>query len=198
MPQQVKITKKEPLQNARFITPVRLFYTQSGKEKSWEAIESHNSVAILLYHREKEAFVLVKQLRITTLLNNDETDGYTYELCAGIVDKEKSLAQIAKEEIAEECGYDVSVRDIQRVTSYYTSVGFSGAKQTMFYAEVDESMRFSAGGGIEEEEIEVVFLPLREAKQFMFDEKYKKTPGLMMAFYWFFDTIPYGKEKKEH
>lgn len=30
--------------------------------------------------------------------------GFTCELCAGLVDKEKSLQQIAKEEIYEECG----------------------------------------------------------------------------------------------
>jgi len=196
--QKIEIKAKLPLEKGEFIQPYKLIYEQSGKQKSWEAIQSHNSVAILLYHKQKEAFVLVKQVRITTLLNNETDDPYTYELCAGIVDKEKTLTQIAKEEILEECGYDVALADIQRVTSYFTSVGFSGAKQTMFYAEVDEEMRVSEGGGIEDEEIELFYLPLSEAKSFMFNEKYKKTPGLMMAFYWFFDTIPHGKEEKKH
>ena len=193
--QHVTIDRIEPLKNARFITPVRINYTQNGKQKSWEAIKSHNSVAVLLYHREKDAFLLVKQLRITTMLNNDESDGHTYELCAGIVDKNLPLEQIAKEEILEECGYDVALDAIKRVTSYFTSVGFSGARQTMYYAEIDESMRVGAGGGIEDEEIELFFLPVSEAKRFAFNERYKKTPGLIMAFYWFFDTI-YEKESK--
>ena len=186
---KVKINEIVPLRNPKFITPVRINYTQNGKEKSWEAIRSHNSVAVLLYHKEKDAFLLVKQLRVTTMLNNAAEEGYTIELCAGIVDKDLPLVQIAKEEILEECGYDVDPKLIQKVTSYYTSVGFSGAKQTMFYAEIDESMRVGEGGGIEDEEIEPLFLPLEDAKDFMFDESYKKTPGLMMAFYWFFDTI---------
>jgi len=185
---KVQISSITPLKNPKFITPVRINYTQNTKEKSWEAVKSHNSVAILLYHQEKDAFLLVKQLRITTLLNNDETDGYTYELCAGIVDKDTSLKQIAKEEILEECGYDVALENIQRITSYYTSVGFSGAKQTMYYVKIDESMKKSEGGGIDDEEIELYFLPLSKAKTFMFDENYKKTPGLMMAFYWFFNA----------
>ena len=186
--QNVRIEAIEPLKESKFITPVRIFYTQNGKKKSWEAVKSHDSVAVLLYHKAKEAFLLVKQLRITTVLNGKaDEDGYTYELCAGIVDKDLSLEQIAKEEIEEECGYDVPAKSLQRVTSYYTSVGFSGAKQTMFYAEVDESMRTGQGGGIDDEEIELFFLPISEAKRFMFDESYKKTPGLMMAFYWFFD-----------
>ena len=185
--QHVAIEQIEPLGDARFITPLRIHYTQNGKLKSWEAVRSHNSVAILLYHKEKDAFLLVKQLRITTMLNNDERDGYTYELCAGIVDKDLPLEQIVKEEILEECGYDVPLDAITRVTSYYTSVGFSGAKQTMYYAEITESMRVGEGGGIEDEEIELFFLPVAQAKHFAFDENYKKTPGLIMAFYWFFD-----------
>ncbi len=189
---KVDINEISPLQNHRFIHPVRIHYTQNGKKKSWEAIKSHNSVAILLYHREKKAFLLVKQLRVTTMLNNDVEDGYTIELCAGIVDKNLPLVQIAKEEILEECGYDVPPQQIKRITSYYTSVGFSGAKQTMYYAEIDESMRVGEGGGIEDEEIEPIFLPVSDAKEFIFDESYKKTPGLIMAFYWFFDTIHHG------
>ena len=186
--QQVKIDEIIPLQESKFITPVRINYTQNGRKKSWEAVKSHNSVAVLLYHREKDAFLLVRQLRITTMLNNDEKDGHTIELCAGIVDKDLPLVQIAKEEILEECGYDVPTPKIERVTSYYTSVGFSGAKQTMYYAEIDESMYAHAGGGIDDEEIELLFLPRSNAKTFMFDESYKKTPGLIMALYWFFDT----------
>ncbi|SFV52134.1 Uridine diphosphate glucose pyrophosphatase [hydrothermal vent metagenome] len=190
--QQVKIDEIIPLKDPKFITPVRINYTQNGIKKSWEAIKSHNSVAILLYHEQKDAFLLVRQLRIATLLNNEEEDGYTIELCAGIVDKEISLIEIAKEEILEECGYDVPIEKIERISSYYTSVGFSGARQTMFYAKIDESMKVGDGGGIDDEEIELFFLPVAQAKEFMFDESYKKTPGLMMAFYWFFDTIPHG------
>ena len=148
---------------------------------------SHNSVSTLIYHTQKQAFILVKQLRIT-VLNANKTEGYTYELCAGIIDKKVSDLQIAKEEILEECGYDIPLQNIQKITSYYTSVGISGAKQTLYFAQCDESMRVNDGGGLEDEEIEVIYIPLQEAKSFMFDESYQKTPGLIMAFYWFFDN----------
>ena len=49
-------------------------------------------------------------------------------------------------------------------------------------------MKINEGGGLEEEEIEVLYIPLSEAKEFMFNESYQKTPGLIMGFYWFFDT----------
>lgn len=42
----------------------------------------------------------------------------TDELCAGIVDKSKPLIEIAREEIIEECGYDVPVERIECVMTY--------------------------------------------------------------------------------
>ena len=176
----MKIKKIEPLKNPRFIEPVRIFYEIEGERVSWEAVRSHDSVAILIYHTQKDAFVLVRQPRPALLMAQGVA--YTYELCAGIVDKDKSLEQIAMEEVEEETGY--VPQKLERVTSFYTSVGFAGARQTLYYAEVDESMRKSAGGGVDGERIEVVFLPVAEAESFMFDESKPKTPGLLFAFCW--------------
>ncbi len=80
----------------------------------------------------------------------------------------------------------VAPEALERITSFYTSVGFAGSKQTLYYAEVDESMKRHAGGGIEDEKIEVIELPLKEAEDFIYDESVAKTPGLMFAFCWFF------------
>lgn len=44
--------------------------------------------------------------------------GVTLELCAGIVDKNKSWREIAREEVLEECGYDVAVERIEEVLTY--------------------------------------------------------------------------------
>ncbi len=49
-------------------------------------------------------------------------------------------------------------------------------------------MKISEGGGLRDEEIEVIYIPIANAKKFMFDETFKKTSGLLMAFYWFFDN----------
>ena len=88
-------------EESSFVKTRRMHYTQKGVQKSWDMVDVHDSVSILIYHKEKNAFVLVKQFRPPVYLQN--SDGYTYELCAGIVDKESSLEQIAKEEIDEEC-----------------------------------------------------------------------------------------------
>lgn len=44
--------------------------------------------------------------------------GITLELCAGIVDKDLSLKEIAREEILEECGFNVSSDRIEDVMTY--------------------------------------------------------------------------------
>ena len=180
----IKNFKTNELKNTKFVHPVCITYNQNGKDKLWEAVKSFDSVAVLLYHEEKDAFLLVKQFRAPVYLN-DESHLCTYELCAGIIDKEVSLAQIAKEEIDEECGYDVALESIEKITSFYTNVGVSGGCQSLFFATINESMKIHSGGGINDEEIDLMFLPLNKIEEFLYDESKAKTPGLMFSFYWF-------------
>lgn len=113
--------------------------------------------------------------------------GFTYELCAGLVDKKTSLKQIASEEILEETGYSVPPESIEFVNSYYSSIGTGGTHQSMFYCEVTDEMRVGGGGGnlFEGERIEVLHLPLDEAMEMMFDTSKPKSVGLCFSFIWF-------------
>ena len=187
MNNKIEDFKLEPLTNPEYISTSLATFTQNGMRRDWEVVQAHDSVAILIYHKEKDAFVLVKQFRPAVYLNNK--DGLTVELCAGIVDKELPLVNIAQEEIEEECGFSLTVEQIEKITGFHTSVGFAGSKQMLYYAEVDESMKVSEGGGVDDEQIEVVHLPLCEARAFIYDESVAKTPGLMFAFMWYFDKI---------
>ncbi len=171
--------------DSNFVKTQRMLYTQKGVAKAWDMVHVHDSVSILIYHTEKNAFVLVKQFRPPVYLQNK--NGYTYELCAGIVDKALSLEEIACEEVDEECGYKVN--KLKRISSFYTAVGFAGAQQTLFYAEVNESMKIHEGGGIDVEEIEVIYLDVSEAKTFILDESRAKTPGIMYAMMWWFENF---------
>lgn len=168
--------------NSSFVKTKRMHYKQKGIKKAWDMVEVHDSVAILIYHKDKNSFILVKQFRPPVYLNND--DGFTYELCAGIVDKECSLKQIAKEEVDEECGYNVILENIEKISSFYTAVGFAGSKQTLYYCEVDDSMKEHEGGGIHVEDIEVIYLDVNNIETFIFDESKAKTPGIMYAMMW--------------
>jgi len=176
----IKIEKIEEMCKGKFVSLKKLFYKEDGKEKIWEIAELFDSVAILIYNVDEGTFVLVKQFRPPVYLKNN--DGYTYELCAGICDKDISLEQTAIEEIYEETGY--KVENVAKINSFYTSVGSAGAKQTLFYAEVENKDRVNQGGGIDTEKIEVVHLSISEMEDFMYDESKVKTPGLLYAFEW--------------
>ncbi|HIC09740.1 MAG TPA: NUDIX domain-containing protein [Campylobacterales bacterium] len=176
------------LKDGKYIRPKRLEYLQDGIRKSWEIVQSYDSVAILIYHKDRDSFILVKQFRPAVYINDNRYTN-TYELCAGLIDKDKTLEEIASDEVEEECGYRVEPSQLQKVTTFFTNVGFAGAKQYLFYVEVDESMRVGKGGGIDGEVIYLEYLPVSEAKEFIFNEQYAKTPGLMLSFYWWFDKF---------
>jgi len=177
----------QPLESPEYISTSLATFTHNGFKRDWEVVQAHDSVAILIYHTQKDAFVLVKQFRPAVYLNNN--NGMTVELCAGIVDKKLSLVEIAKEEIEEECGFDVPLEKIEDITSFHTSVGFAGSKQMLYYAEVDESMKVSEGGGVDDEQIEVLYLYPHEMEAFIYDECIAKTPGLMFAYMWWKENI---------
>ena len=174
--------KTEPLKEGKFIKTALARYRVNGKIKSWEIVRSADSVAILIYHKEKDAFLFVRQFRAPVYIHNG--DGMTLELCAGLVDKNLSIEEIASEEIEEECGYRVDSSSLYKVSSFYSAVGFAGSRQTLFYTEVDESMRVGEGGGVDDEDIEVIEIPVSQIKDIIYNENISRTPGLMFALLW--------------
>ncbi|XP_013402710.1 uridine diphosphate glucose pyrophosphatase-like isoform X2 [Lingula anatina] len=197
-----------PCSDSAYIKPLRVFYKQNGVSKTWDAVKSHDSVCILLFNKSTESFVFVKQFRPAIYIQKSELQkhedhwkidtgkypgelGITYELCAGIVDKDKNLDVIAQEEILEECGFQVPLEKLQRITSYRSGVGTSGALQTIFYAEVTNEMRVTEGGGNhhEGELIDVVEVPVKESRRLILDdENVTKPVGLMFALLWFYEN----------
>ncbi len=172
----------EPLNEGRFIQTKLARFEYGGESRSWELLQASDSVAILIYHTALDAFIFVKQFRPAVYANGGT--GETIELCAGIVDKDMSLEQIASEEVYEECGYSIEPQRLQKVTTFYTSVGFAGSRQTLYYVEVDESDKVGYGGGIEHEDIEVVEVATEGIDKLLFDESIPKTPGLLFAVFW--------------
>lgn len=181
-----------------YVNPRRMLYRENGISRSWDFLQSLDSVAIVLYHRSKDSLLLVKQFRPAVFVRSlhklpDSSftptpssllAGYTYELCAGLVDKKgKDLEQIAREEVREECGYEVD--SLERIGEFVTAVGHSGAKQTIFYASIDEAQKVGEGGGIDGEVIESVFIPIVELQAFLESREYIKTPGLGFGVLWF-------------
>ncbi|EAJ6871836.1 NUDIX hydrolase [Campylobacter coli] len=190
-----KNLKELPFCDSKYIKPKRFSYESNGKLYTWDFIESKDSVSILLYHKEFESFIFVRQFRIPLWYhqkhdkNYQENDnmGYTIELCSGLVDKDLPLEQIAKEECIEELGY--APKEFEKVGEFYTGFGSGASKQSFYFAIVDESDKVCNGGGVEDEQIEAVFVKIDEYEEF--SKKIIHTPLLDFAYLWFL------KEKKE-
>lgn len=133
-------------------------------------------------------------------------DACTLEMCAGIVDKDLPLNEIAREEILEECGYNVTIDRVEEVMRYRSGVGATGALQVLFYCEVRDEDQVSGGGGekiykllkstklsdnfpfsgIDDEIIEVLELSIDEARQMMVQgSSHPSPPSFLFSMLWF-------------
>lgn len=124
-----------------------------------EVYDRGNGATILLYNRHKQTVVLVRQFRIATWINGNE-DGMLIETCAGLLDDDEPEDCIRKEAI-EETGYQV--KNVRKVFQLYMSPGGVTEIVHFFIAEYDDSLRENAGGGVEDEAIDVLELPFSQA-----------------------------------
>ena len=133
------------LEQSPYLKPYQILFKQNGVKRYWHATQQHESVSVLLHDVERELIILVKQFRPAVFVSNcldmqkvqdplkidfmntNPEVGITYELCSGIVDKEnKTLLEITKEEILEECGYDVPLENIHEVNTFRAGIGIAG------------------------------------------------------------------------
>lgn len=172
---EVKIIRVEENKTPRFVKTKKVIaYREDRGEYPWEKVEVGDSVHIIVYNKTKKEVMLVKQVRIPVLVNDDSQKGHVYELCAGLVDKDKPIAQIAQEEIEEELGYKIPVEDVKYIQTLKSSVGSAGSNTNLFYAFVDESQKVSDGGGLDSEDIEVVRISIHDLGVFMEDIRANK------------------------
>jgi len=124
-----------------------------------EVYDRGNGATILLYSREKQSVVLIRQFRVATWVNGNE-DGLLIETCAGLLDDDEPEVCIRKEAI-EETGYEVT--DVRKVFELYMSPGGVTELVHFFIAEYNDNLRANAGGGVEDEDIDVLEMPFRQA-----------------------------------
>ncbi|AXP08178.1 NUDIX domain-containing protein [Campylobacter hepaticus] len=181
--------KELPFENSNYIKPKRFSYESKGKICTWDFIEAKDSVSVLLYHKDLESFIFVRQFRIPLWYHQihdieykqDENMGYTIELCSGLVDKNLSLEEIAREECVEELGYAPEI--LEKIGDFYTGFGSGVSKQSFYFTQVDETNRVSQGGGVDNEEIEPIYVKIEDFEKIC--KKMIRTPLLDFAYMWF-------------
>lgn len=129
-----------------------------------EVYDRGNGATILLYNREKKTVVLTRQFRIATWMNGNST-GLLIETCAGLLDEDEPDVCIRKETI-EETGYQVG--ELEKVFELYMSPG--GVTEILYFylAPYTRAQRKNSGGGIEDEEIDVLEIPFSRALEMMY------------------------------
>lgn len=189
-PSSISISKPT---HPSYVKVLQMHYTESGIKKRWEILESKDSVCILIYDKDLHSFILVRQFRPAVFFSNQKNLelSHTYELCAGLVDKpNKSIKEIAYEEVLEECGY--KCKNLIPIQSFLGNTGSSGSIQHLFYTEVTQKEKHTKGGGVEDECIEVLSLPYENSLDFILNPNIKKTTSLFLAIHWYHYTFKKG------
>lgn len=163
MNSSVEILKTEVLSDNWYVLR-KVTYRIRKADGSWEtqsreAYDRGNGATVLLYDLQRRAVLLTRQFRLPTYVNGNAS-GMLIETCAGLLDGDDPEGAIRRE-LREETGYEVS--EVRKVFEAYMSPGSVTEVLHFFVAEYSRSQRTSAGGGVEEEDIEVLEMPIERA-----------------------------------
>jgi nudix-type nucleoside diphosphatase (YffH/AdpP family) len=185
MNEHVRIRQTEVLSD-NWYTLRKVTYDYLTKKGTWqtqsrEAYDRGNGATILLYNREQKAVILTRQFRLPTYVNGNPT-GMLIEACAGLLDKDNAEDCI-KRETEEETGYQVT--EVRKIFEAYMSPGSVTEILYFFVAEYAKDMKVNEGGGVEHEQenIEVLELPLEEALQMIKTGEIKDAKTIMLLQY---------------
>ncbi|MEZ0484926.1 GDP-mannose pyrophosphatase NudK [Fibrella aquatica] len=124
-----------------------------------EAYDRGNGATILLYNAVADTVILTRQFRLPTYVNGNAS-GMLIETCAGLLDNDEPDDAIRRE-MEEETGYRIA--KVEKVMEAYMSPGSVTERLFFYLAEYSADTTRQAGGGIDEEDIDVLELPLSEA-----------------------------------
>ena len=155
---QIELLKTEVLSDNWYVLR-KVTFRLRKRDGSWEvqsreAYDRGNGATILLYDPMRRTVVLTRQFRLPTYVNGNAS-GMLIEACAGLLDNDSPETCIAREAF-EETGYEV--RNPRKVMQAYMSPGSVTEILHFFVAEYSRAQRTSDGGGVEEEDIEVMEL----------------------------------------
>ncbi|GAB3735471.1 GDP-mannose pyrophosphatase NudK [Spirosoma lituiforme] len=161
--ERVQITEEKLLSDNWYILK-RFTFNYLGKNGQWttqqrEAYDRGNGATILLHNPQTDTVILTRQFRLPTFVNGNPT-GMLIETCAGLLDDE-SPDDAIRRETEEETGY--RIESVQKVMEAYMSPGSVTEKLFFYLAEYSADTERHAGGGIDEEEIDILELPVRQA-----------------------------------
>lgn len=163
MNERIRLRKQETLADDWF-TLRKITFDYQRKNGTWEtqsreAYDRGNGAIILLHNPTTDQVILTRQFRLPTFVNGNPT-GVLIETCAGLLDDEHPDAASIRE-TEEETGYRLT--HVEKVMEAYMSPGLVTERLFFYLAEYSAATEQHSGGGIEEEEIDVLEMLLQEA-----------------------------------
>ena len=183
MNNQINITKEEILSN-NWYTLKKITYDFKKKNGtiqtlSREAYDRGNGATILLYNRQDNTVILTRQFRLPTFINGN-ADGLLIEACAGLLDLDNAEVAI-KRETEEETGYKIT--NVTKIFEAYMSPGSVTEVLHFFVAEYSHHEKINEGGGLEDEDIEVLELPFDRALAMIETGEIKDGKTIMLLYH---------------
>ncbi|WP_137938539.1 GDP-mannose pyrophosphatase NudK [Chitinivorax sp. B] len=161
---RIQIDKEEVLSDNWYILRKYTYqyrrHDGTQQQQVREVYDRGNGATILLYNREQQTVILIRQFRLPTFLN--DYHGMLIETCAGLLDEDGPETCIRRE-TEEETGFKVS--NVRKVFDVFMSPGAVTERIHFFVGEYEPNERHHQGGGLAEEgeEIEVLELKLDDA-----------------------------------
>jgi nudix-type nucleoside diphosphatase (YffH/AdpP family) len=140
------------------VDEVELRVEGDDKTQKRQIVERGDAVGVLLYAPDRRQFLVVRQLRAATLRHGEP---WLVEIVAGAIDAGEGPEEAAVREVEEEVGY--RPRELRALGALYPSPGGLSERIWTFYAEISDADRTGEGGGIEDEQVEAVWLDVQEA-----------------------------------
>ena len=142
-----------------------------------EVFRAREAVAVVVFDKALGKLALIRQFRIHTHLRGN---GWLLELAAGMMDPGETPLEAALRETAEETGYDVA--DADYVTAFFTAPGGTTELVHLFHVEAEGRARVA--DGLEDEDIETVFLTPEEARAMLWSGEIADAKTIIGLSWW--------------
>jgi len=162
----------------------KVTYRIRGRNGEWEtqsreAYDRGNGATILLYDRARGTVILTRQFRLPTYVNGNAS-GMLIEACAGLLDQDDPEACIARE-AREETGFEI--RNARKIFEAYMSPGSVTEVLHFFVADYAREERVDQGGGVDDEDIEVLEMPFTEALAMIESGEIRDAKTIMLLYH---------------
>lgn len=142
------------------------------------SVERGDAAAVLVHRLDTDELILVRQFRYSTVRHGMPE---LLEIVAGEIDPGETPDKTVIREAEEETGYRLSM--VVPIAKFFGSPGGMSELIHVYYAPVEAGDQTGKGGGLENENVEIVAMPMTEALK-MLETPQAMDGKLLVALYW--------------